>query len=170
VVLVGAAGAGKSTLAARFFAGDEIVSSDELRAAVRGDPADQSATRTAFAILHRELTRRLSVGRLVVVDATNLTRAARAAILRRAITAQAPAIAIVLAPPDALVRARNATRQGAIVPAEVVDRHLAAVARLGRQPTVIVDALIAEGFAAAHVLGSSDDLERLEIVRPTRLR
>ena len=82
VVLVGGAGAGKSTLAAATFATDEILSSDDLRAAVRGDPTDQSATRVAFGILHRDLIRRLAAGRLVVVDATNLTESARAAVLR----------------------------------------------------------------------------------------
>ena len=41
VVLIGAAGAGKSTLAARLFAPDEIVSSDALRAVISGDEADQ---------------------------------------------------------------------------------------------------------------------------------
>ncbi|HEY8987503.1 MAG TPA: AAA family ATPase, partial [Candidatus Limnocylindrales bacterium] len=70
VVLIGAAGAGKTTVARRLFAPDELLSSDELRAAVSGDAADQRATRPAFAILHRELGNRLAAGRLIVVDAT----------------------------------------------------------------------------------------------------
>ncbi len=53
VVLVGAAGAGKSTLAARLFATDEIVSSDALRAVISGDEADQRVSGVAFRILHR---------------------------------------------------------------------------------------------------------------------
>src|SRR4051812_3594638 len=54
VVLVGAAGSGKTTLAARLFTPDEVISSDMLRAAISGDAADQRATRPAFRILHRE--------------------------------------------------------------------------------------------------------------------
>ncbi|MDQ3128933.1 MAG: AAA family ATPase, partial [Chloroflexota bacterium] len=77
VVLIGAAGAGKSTLAARLFAPADILSSDALRAAIGGDAADQRATRPAFAILHREARRRLAEGRLVVVDATNVEMSAR---------------------------------------------------------------------------------------------
>ena len=57
VVLIGAAGAGKSTLAVRLFAPADVLSSDDLRAAVSGDAADQRATRTAFGILHREVRR-----------------------------------------------------------------------------------------------------------------
>jgi Predicted kinase len=54
VVLIGPAGAGKSTLAARLFPLDAVLSSDTFRAVVSGDEADQRATKTAFAILHRD--------------------------------------------------------------------------------------------------------------------
>jgi predicted kinase len=169
VVLVGAAGAGKSTLAAAAFAMDEILSSDELRAAVSGDPADQSATRVAFGILHRELIRRLAAGRLVVVDATNLTEAARAAVLRRASIAGAPTLALVLLPPAAAVHARNLRRPGRSVPADVVDRQLAAAASLGVDEAAIRARLRAEGFTAVHVwVGPEAEDAAIEVVRRPR--
>ena len=83
VLLVGAAGSGKSTLAQAHFAPEEILSSDALRAAISGDAGDQTASRLAFAILHRELTRRLEAGRLTVVDATNVRAVHRRPLLAR---------------------------------------------------------------------------------------
>src|SRR5258708_3724643 len=84
VVLIGAAGSGKSTLAARLFAKDQILSSDAFRAIVSGDEANQKASKAAFAILHRELDRRMAAHLTTVVDATNVTRFARRALTRRA--------------------------------------------------------------------------------------
>src|SRR4051794_32230689 len=92
VLLVGAAGSGKSRLAARLFAPDEIVSSDALRAVVSGNEADQRATAVAFRILHRTLARRLPAGQLTVVDATNTLAVHRRPLIRRA---QAVGMAVV---------------------------------------------------------------------------
>jgi predicted kinase len=165
VVLVGAAGAGKSTFARGHFAADEILSSDDLRGAIRGDPADQSATKMAFAILHRELVKRLAAGRSAVIDATNLSVGARAAVVRRARLAAAPLVAIVLVPPRADVHHRNAGRQGGIVPPAVVDRQLDAAVLLGTDSSAIAARLAAEGFDAVHVLTSVEAIEGATILR-----
>jgi predicted kinase len=160
VVLVGAAGAGKSTFATRHFTPAEILSSDALRAAVSGDEADQQSTRTAFSILHREVVRRLAVGRLVVVDATNVERYARRALVARARLAGVPAIAIVLALPAAIVHGRNAGRLGRVVDPAIVDRHL------GRLAVALGAGGIAdEGFAAVHILGSVAEVDRVAVER-----
>jgi protein phosphatase len=155
VVLVGAAGAGKSTFAAARFDAAEILSSDDLRGAVAGDPSDQRATPLAFSILHREVRRRLAAGRLVVVDATNVERHARLGLVRLARAAGVPAVAIVLLADPATIHAQNAGRPGRVVPAEIVDRHLAALGRLGDGPDAIPVALALEGFAAVHLVDGS---------------
>ena len=110
VLLVGAAGAGKTTFAARHFAPDEVLSSDAYRALVSGDEADQKVSRVAFSILHRDLERRLRAGQLTVVDATNVEPRNRRELIRRARGAGMPVVALVLDLPPAIVLARNATR------------------------------------------------------------
>jgi protein phosphatase len=110
VLLVGAAGAGKTTFAAQHFAPDEILSSDAYRALVSGDEANQKVSRVAFSILHRDLQRRLLAGQLTVVDATNLDPRNRRLLFRLAHAAGLPVVALVLHLPAAIVLARNATR------------------------------------------------------------
>ena len=137
VVLVGAAGSGKSTFAARHFGADEVLSSDAFRALVRGDAADQTATRPAFAALHRALASRMLARRLTVIDATNVQAHARRALVARATGAGIPAIAIVLDLPPDVVLARNASRSGAaVVPEAAVLGQLGALAAAsdGDQP------------------------------------
>ena len=153
VVLVGAAGAGKSTFARRLFPADAILSSDDLRAVVAGDPADQRATRAAFGILHRELARRMAARRTTVVDATNVLAHARRSLVARAAAEGVPAVAIVLDLEPDLVLARNATRDGRIVPVDVVRRHLRELERSLRR------GFDGEGFTAVHVLRTASELD-----------
>ena len=158
VVLVGAAGSGKSTLAARLFPPDSILSSDAHRGLVSGDETDQGATRTAFAILHRRLARRLADGQTTVVDATNVTSYARRSLARRATDHGIPAVAIVLDLEPTLVLARNAMRGAGIVPEPVVERQLADLGRSLRRGSLEHD-----GFEAVHVLRSPAEVDRLAI-------
>lgn len=158
-MLVGAAGSGKSTLAARLFAADQVLSSDAFRGIVSGNEADQSATRVAFAILHRELDRRLAARLTTVVDATNVTSFARRSLVRRAERHGIPAIALVLDLEPGLVLARNATRTGRIVPVAAVERQLEQLARSLRR-----DQLDTEGFAAVHVFRDPEDVASLHLV------
>jgi protein phosphatase len=161
VVLVGAAGSGKTTLAARLFESGEILSSDAYRERIAGDAADQSATRVAFAALHRDLARRLAARRTTVVDATNVTGFARRSLLRHAVANDVPAVAIVLGLEPALVLARNAARPGRIVPARAVEAQLRDLARALRS-----DVIASEGFAAIHHLRTPADVNSLVIRRP----
>jgi protein phosphatase len=125
VVLVAAAGAGKTTFARRHFEPTEILSSDAFRARIAGDEADQRATRAAFRGLHRALEQRLAERRLTVIDATNVERSARLALLSRARTAGLPAVAVVLDYPEATILSRNAGRRARVVDERVVLHHLA---------------------------------------------
>ena len=158
VVLVGAAGAGKSTLAARLFPIQQVLSSDAHRALLTGDEADQAATKTAFAILHRQLARRMAARRTTVVDATNVTSFARRSLVRRAAAHEVPAVAIVLDLAPNLVLARNATRVGRIVPEAAVRRQLGDLARSLRRGD-----LEADGFATVHHVRTAAELDALSV-------
>ncbi len=77
VMLVGVSGSGKSSFAARHFRATEVLSSDACRGLVSDDENDQAATAAAFDVLHHLAAKRLEVGRLTVVDATNVLPEAR---------------------------------------------------------------------------------------------
>lgn len=158
VVLVGAAGSGKSTFAARWFTAEDVLSSDAYRAMLTGDESDQRATKTAFSILHREAARRLAAGRPVVVDATNVERAARRALIARARAAGVPSIAIVFNLAPALVHERNRGRTGRVVDPSVVDRHLDRLAR-----TLARHELVEEGFDDVLVLRSAAEVDEVSV-------
>jgi protein phosphatase len=164
VVLIGAAGAGKSTLAARLFAPDEIVSSDALRALIGRDEADQRVSAVAFRILHRTVAHRLSNGQLTVVDATNTEGAVRRPLVARARGAGVSATAIVLDLDRATVAQQNAGRQR-VVDGAVIDRHLGAVRR-----TVDRNVLALEGFDQVVILRTSEESGALVVDRRPTLR
>ena len=164
VVLIGAAGAGKSTFAARHFDPSEVLSSDAYRALISGDPADQGATRAAFGRLHRELGRRLDGRQLSVVDATNVDRGARKALLRRAASAGLPAVAIVLDLPAEVILARNAGRPERIVDERVVWLHLAQLRDTLDGPRRPLET---EGFNLVVVLCDPRKVDTVSVVRQT---
>ncbi|HET9346872.1 MAG TPA: AAA family ATPase [Candidatus Limnocylindrales bacterium] len=158
VVLVGAAGSGKSTFAARHFDPSEILSSDAFREILTGDATDQRATKAAFSIIHREVSRRLAAGMTVVVDATNVESGARRALLNRARLADARAVAIVFALPRALVVARNAARAARVVDPEILERHVERLA-------TALPMLTKEGFDDVRILRTAVEVESLEVAR-----
>lgn len=164
VVLIGAAGVGKTTFATRWFEPDEILSSDAYRARIAGDEADQRATRAVFKRLHQDLARRLADRRLSVVDATNVERSARLALLARARAAGVPALAVVLDLPPAVILARNAGRHHRVVDEGVIRRHLA---RLRASLDGIPMPLDGEGFLRVVVLQDPHDVDSITIRRPT---
>src|SRR5438309_11007679 len=81
VVLIGPSGSGKGTFARKHFLPTEVLSSDVCRAMVSDDENNQAVTPEAFALLHYVAAQRLGLGRLTVVDATNVQPEARAPLV-----------------------------------------------------------------------------------------
>lgn len=160
VVLVGPAGAGKTTFARAHFRPTEILSSDAFRAMLADDEADQRVNRAAFELLHLAAAGRLAGRRLTVIDATNVTHAARRALLDLARAARRPAIAIVFDLPEADCQERNRRRPGRAVDPAIVARQASQQRRALER-----GALAAEGFAAIHLLRSPSEVDATRIER-----
>src|SRR5581483_9459495 len=114
VVLVGAPGAGKTHWASQWFAAEQIVSSDKLRAVVGLGEHDQRASKDAFAVLDLIVERRLKRKLTTVIDSTALERERRAAYIAKARAAKVPVFAVVFDTPDDVCRARNRQRPQAV--------------------------------------------------------
>lgn len=123
ILLVGIAGCGKSTFAAEHFRADEVLSSDECRELVSGDPNDQSATGDAFDVLNFVTGKRLKRRRLTVIDATNLSGRERARFIGLAQKFDVPTVAVVLDLPFEVCLDRDANRADRTVGEEVLRRQ-----------------------------------------------
>lgn len=167
VVLIGAAGSGKSSLAARHFAPDEILASDGFRARLGRGEADQTANGRVFGALHTALERRLAAGRTTVVDATNVRPEARRALLARAAAAGVPVVALVLDLPLADCLAGDRARAGRHVPTAILEAQWRRLrdALDATGPPATRAPFTGEGFAAVHRLTSRGALDTLVVRR-----
>jgi F420-dependent oxidoreductase-like protein len=142
VVLVGVAGAGKSTWARANFEPHHIVSSDALRALVGEGEGDQAASKDAFAILDDVVRRRLRRSLTTVIDTLGMSAERRAVYRQIAAEHGVPCIAVVIEVDAARARRQNRSRVKR-VPERVVDEHLASWA-------AAIEPLDSEGFSAVH--------------------
>ncbi len=157
VLLVGVSGSGKSTFGARHFAPSQVISSDFCRALVSDDESDQSATKDAFDVLHYIVGTRLRRGLLTVVDATNVQRDARAALIRLAKDHDVLVDAIVLDVPEQVAIARNRARAERPFGDHVVTRQ-------ARELRRSMSRLRKEGFRRVHVLAGAEEIEAAQVV------
>src|SRR6516165_7519230 len=110
VVLIGPSGSGKSTFARKHFLPTEVLSSDACRAMVSDEENNQAVTQDAFEVLHFIAARRLALGRLTVIDATNVQPEARKPLVELARKYHCLPVAIVLNLPEVLCHERNRGR------------------------------------------------------------
>ncbi len=158
VLLCGASGSGKSTFATRHFAETEVVSSDRCRAMVGDDETDQTVTGPAFELLHAIVAKRLQVGRLTVVDATNARKEDRQSLLELARQWDVLSTAIVFDLPLEECLARNQARTDRQTPPHAIKRQHRSVHRSVR-------GLRKERFSRVHVINDVDQLDAVEVVR-----
>ena len=158
MVLIGAAGSGKSTFAKKHFRATEVLSSDFCRGLVSDDESDQAASKDAFEVLHFIAEKRLKRGRLTVIDATNVQRAARKSLLALAAKFGVPAVAIVLHLPERVCVERDRARVQRQVGAAVVKKQSRDLARS-------LGTLKEEGFQQVHVLEGPEGIDSVAVKR-----
>jgi predicted kinase len=155
VVLIGAAGSGKSAFAARHMPAESVIASDRLRAELGRDEADQDVNDAVFDRLKQTVEARLRSAQLTAVDATNTDWMRRSELIRLARQYDRPAVAIVFDLPLELCVSRNRARTRT-VQTSVIRRQVEAVRRDR-------DRLDLEGFSTVWVLDSADQVDRVSV-------
>lgn len=158
LLLVGTSGSGKSTFAAKHFAPTEVLVSDRFRAMIGDDEADQRVTPHAFEILHAVAEKRLLHRRLTVIDATNVEREPRRALIAIAKAQHLPIDALVLDVPVEECVARDARRPGRSVGERVVREQR-------QQLEESLAGLPSEGFRRVLVLEGVDAIDAARFAR-----
>ena len=122
LTLCGIAGCGKSTFAARQFLPTQIVSSDECRARICDDEANQLVTSHAFELWRFIIRKRLLLGRFTVADATNLEWGDRRWLTRTAHNFHFNSAIVLFNLPLEVCQQRNTARQR-MVPQDALQRQ-----------------------------------------------
>ena len=158
VVLIGPSGSGKSTFARKHFLPSEVLSSDACRALVSDDQNDQTVTNHAFELLHYIAAKRLTLGRLVVVDATNVQPEARKPLVQLARKFHCLPVAIVLNAPEDVCRERNRERDDRTFGPHVVRQQRSQLRRS-------LKALKREGFRHVFVMDTVEEIDTATVER-----
>lgn len=158
VVLMGTSGSGKSTFARKHFLPTEIISSDYCRGLVSDDTNDQTATNDAFEVLHFIAAKRLALGKLTVIDATNVQPEARQPLVHLARKYHCLPVIIALNLDESICHERNQGRPDRTFGPHVVRQQRAQLRRSLRN-------LKREGFRYISVLNDPAEVERVAIER-----
>src|SRR5438270_13511114 len=158
VVLIGPSGSGKSTFARKHFLPTEVLSSDACRGMVSDDENNQAVTNDAFELLHFIAAKRLALGRLTIIDATNVQSEARKPLVELARTYHCLPVAIVLNLPERLCQDRNQARSERDFGPHVIRQQHSQLRRSLR-------GLAREGFRHVFVLESPEEVEAATVER-----
>ena len=158
VILMGTSGSGKSTFAKKHFLPTEVISSDYCRGLVSDDENNQACSRDAFEVLHFIAAKRLTAGKLTVVDATNVQAESRQKLIAMARKHHVIPVAIVLNVPRELCIERNAARP---------DRQFGRGVIWGQADSLrrSLRGLKREGISQVAILNSQEEIDNVRIER-----
>ena len=111
VILIGAAGSGKSTFARAHFEQSQVVASAQCRELVSDDRYSRNCEDQANGLFRYCVASRLRLRKLTVADATNIRTAPRRRLLRIAQRYDAPAVGVVFDVPLISCLQGNALRK-----------------------------------------------------------
>jgi protein phosphatase len=158
VVLIGPSGSGKSTFARKHFLPTEVISSDFCRGLVSDNENDQTATNQAFELVHTIARNRLALGKLTVIDATNVQKEARKPLVEIARKFHCLPVAILFNLPEKLCQARNQKRKNRNFGPHVIRQQRSQLRRSK-------NGLKREGFRHIHTFESEELVEQATINR-----
>ena len=124
IVLVGVPGSGKSFIAKQLAEVNDdiaIVSSDAIREEFYGDVNDQSHNDKVFRIVNKRLKEGLIAEKKVILDATNISKKRRKALLRD--LKYPKSMAIVMAVPEYICKKRDEERDRHVGP-DVINKMI----------------------------------------------
>ena len=124
IVMVGLPGSGKSFVAKQLAEVNDdisIVSSDAIREEFYGDANDQSHNDKVFRIVNKRLKEGLIAEKKVILDATNISKKRRKALLRD--LKYPKSMAIVMAVPEYICKKRDEERDRHVGP-DVINRMI----------------------------------------------
>ena len=158
VLLVGPSGSGKSTFAAKHFLTTEVLSSDVCRGLVSDDNNSQTVTDDAFDVLNFIAQKRLRLGKLTVVDATNVQPESRKKLIQLAREFHVLPVAIVLNLPEKVCQERNRQRSDRNFGPHVIRQQRSQLRRSLR-------GLRREGFRQVYIFESQEQVESAVLQR-----
>jgi len=158
VVLIGPSGSGKSTFASKYFLPTEVVSSDRCRGMISDDENDQAITGQAFDLVHTIIRKRLALGRLTVVDATNVQPEARRPLVSIAREYHCLPVAIVFDLPENKCKERNQQREDRNFGPHVIRQQRSQMRRS-------IKGLKREGFRHLFTIDSEETANEVSITR-----
>lgn len=158
VILIGPSGSGKSTFARKHFRPTEVLSSDACRGMVCDEENDQSVTNEAFELLHFIARKRLTLGHLTVVDATNVQPEARKPLVSLARDHHCLPVALVFDLPEKVCQERNRTREDRDFGPHVIRQQRSQLRRSIR-------GLKREGFSHVFIFETPEEVEAASIER-----
>lgn len=158
VVLIGPDGSGKTTFAQQHFKPTEIFSVESCRKLVADDDESPKATEAGADLLRMLITKRLSEGRLTVVDGAHIQPEERKELIDLARACHVPPVALVLNLVASICQTRLSQRAGVPVGMQVVHQQSA---RLHKS----LWGLEKEGFHTVGVLRTPNDVDSASIAR-----